>query len=348
MPDEPVFYAPSLDYYVVTRYADVEQVFLDPETYSAATAQLPLVKLEPEALKILAEGGHRPQPSMVSLDPPAHTRLRRPASRAFTPRRVKAMEERIQSTVRRAARRGRRHAAVRPRRRAHVPAAREHRVLVHGRSARGLGAAQAVVRLTRDARLGPPGARGAGRARAQHGRLPRLSAAARREQGRRPRRRLRERAARHPRRGPGGAQPRGDRLDPVLALVRRPRDDEQPDRQPRPAAAGGAHALGGDRVRPRADPRRGRRDAALRHLGAGCGGGSPRGRSRSAASTCPRARSCSCGSPRPGATATSSRTRTRSTPRARTPTTTSRSARASTTARAPASASSRRGSRSRG
>ena len=33
--------------------------------------------------------------------------------------------------------------------------------------------------------------------------------------------------------------------------LRRPRDDEQPDRQPRPAAAGGAHALGGDRGRPR-------------------------------------------------------------------------------------------------
>jgi hypothetical protein len=53
MPDEPVFYAPSLDYYVVTRYAHVEQVFPDPKNYSAATAQLPLVQLEPEALTIL-------------------------------------------------------------------------------------------------------------------------------------------------------------------------------------------------------------------------------------------------------------------------------------------------------
>ena len=97
--DEPVFYAPSLDYYVVTRFADVESVFLDPQAYSAATAQLPLIKLEPEAMQILAEGGHRPQPSMVSLDPPAHTRLRRPTSRAFTPRRVAAMEDRIHATV---------------------------------------------------------------------------------------------------------------------------------------------------------------------------------------------------------------------------------------------------------
>jgi hypothetical protein len=30
--DEPGFYAPSLDHYVVTRYADVEAIFLDPET----------------------------------------------------------------------------------------------------------------------------------------------------------------------------------------------------------------------------------------------------------------------------------------------------------------------------
>jgi cytochrome P450 len=97
--ETPVFYAPSIDYYVVTRYADVEAVFLDPETYSAGAAQLPLVKLEPEATEILLAGGHRPQPSMVSLDPPAHTRLRRPAARAFTPRRVAEMEPRVRATV---------------------------------------------------------------------------------------------------------------------------------------------------------------------------------------------------------------------------------------------------------
>ena len=97
--EAPVFYAPSIDYYVVTRHADIESVFLDPDTYSAAAAQLPLVTLEPEAMRILLEGGHRPQPSMVSLDPPAHTRRRRPTSRAFTPRRVAEMEPRVRATV---------------------------------------------------------------------------------------------------------------------------------------------------------------------------------------------------------------------------------------------------------
>jgi cytochrome P450 len=97
--ETPVFYAPSIDYYVVTRYADIEAVFLDPETYSAAPAQLPLAQLVPEAMQILLGGGHKPQPSMVSLDPPAHTRLRSPTARAFTPRRVAEMEPKIRRTV---------------------------------------------------------------------------------------------------------------------------------------------------------------------------------------------------------------------------------------------------------
>lgn len=97
--DEPVFYASSIDYFVVTRYADIEAVFLDHETYSAAVTQLPLVALVPEAAEILSAGGTGSQPSMVSLDPPAHTRLRGPTVRAFTPQRVARMEPRIRSIL---------------------------------------------------------------------------------------------------------------------------------------------------------------------------------------------------------------------------------------------------------
>jgi cytochrome P450 len=97
--EEPVFFAPSVDGYVVTRHADIDAVFHDPDTYSAAAAQMPLVPLVPEAAEILLAGGHRPQPSMVSLDPPAHTRLRRPSSRAFTPRRVEEMEPTVRATL---------------------------------------------------------------------------------------------------------------------------------------------------------------------------------------------------------------------------------------------------------
>jgi len=95
--EAPVFFAPSIGYYVITRYADIEQVFRDPGTYSAAVAQAPLVPLVPEAQQILLAGGHRPQPSMVSLDEPEHARLRKPAARAFSMKRVTAMVPTIEA-----------------------------------------------------------------------------------------------------------------------------------------------------------------------------------------------------------------------------------------------------------
>ena len=50
--ETPVFYAPSIEYYIVTRYVDIETVFLDHETYSAAPAQRPLVPLAPDVLAV--------------------------------------------------------------------------------------------------------------------------------------------------------------------------------------------------------------------------------------------------------------------------------------------------------
>jgi cytochrome P450 len=97
--EAPVFFAPSIGYYVVTRYADIEQVFSDPAAYSAAIAQAPLAPLVPRAQEILLAGGHRPQPSMVSLDEPAHGRLRKPAARAFSMKRVQAMTPAIRATT---------------------------------------------------------------------------------------------------------------------------------------------------------------------------------------------------------------------------------------------------------
>lgn len=89
--ERPVFYAPSIGYYVLTRHADIEQVFCDPATFSALVAQAPLVPLAPETLKILLAGDVGAQPNMATLDEPAHGRLRKPASRAFSGKRVAAM-----------------------------------------------------------------------------------------------------------------------------------------------------------------------------------------------------------------------------------------------------------------
>jgi cytochrome P450 len=95
----PLFYAPSIDHVVVLDHGLIDQIFRHPEVFSAANTQLPLVPLVPEAQEIPRAGGHRPQRPMVSLDPPEHSRLRRPAARAFTPRRVNAMADTIRATT---------------------------------------------------------------------------------------------------------------------------------------------------------------------------------------------------------------------------------------------------------
>jgi cytochrome P450 len=95
----PVFFAPSIGYYVVTSYDAIDAVFRDPATFSAAVTQAPLVPIVPEAQQILLAGGLKPQPSMVSLDEPEHGRLRKPAARAFSMKRVTAMIPTIEATT---------------------------------------------------------------------------------------------------------------------------------------------------------------------------------------------------------------------------------------------------------
>jgi cytochrome P450 len=96
----PIFFAPKLGYYVVTDYAEVDHAFRHAEVYSAANTQQPLVPLVPEAQRRLRGDGAPPRPSMVSLDPPEHARLRGPAARAFTPRRVERLQSSIEGIVR--------------------------------------------------------------------------------------------------------------------------------------------------------------------------------------------------------------------------------------------------------
>jgi cytochrome P450 len=97
--EKPIFFAPSIGYYLVTSYAAIEAVFRDPATYSAAVAQAPPAPIVPEAQQILLAGGHKPQPLMVSLDEPEHARLRKPAARAFSMKRVTAMISTIEATT---------------------------------------------------------------------------------------------------------------------------------------------------------------------------------------------------------------------------------------------------------
>lgn len=95
--ERAVFYAPQYDLWVVTRHEDVLRVLKEDETFSSSVALHSTPhRPAPEVLGILAEGWPD-MPIIVESDPPLHTRIRRPISRAFTPRRTAEMEPRIRA-----------------------------------------------------------------------------------------------------------------------------------------------------------------------------------------------------------------------------------------------------------
>ena len=89
--EHPVFYAPAVDMYVVTRHADVEAVFMDPARFSAAITLSPLFPPPPAATAVLAEGLGA-TPTMSNCDPPRHGRIRRHNMKAFSARRMAVLE----------------------------------------------------------------------------------------------------------------------------------------------------------------------------------------------------------------------------------------------------------------
>jgi len=97
----PAFYAPALDYWVLSRYQDVRAALRDASTYSASNALSPIAPVCPRAMTALRDGGFRSIPTMTNADPPLHTRTRRIANLAFTPRRVAQMEGFVRGIVER-------------------------------------------------------------------------------------------------------------------------------------------------------------------------------------------------------------------------------------------------------
>lgn len=97
---EPVFYSPELDCWVVTRHADVLRILHDPDTFSAANANTPVTPLPEEALQLMARGGYALEGIQVNCDPPRHTRIRAFASQAMNMRRLMALEPEVRRLAR--------------------------------------------------------------------------------------------------------------------------------------------------------------------------------------------------------------------------------------------------------
>ncbi len=92
--EEPVFHIESLGMYFVTRHDLVSEVIRDVTTYSSlfGNTSMPLpAEARAKMMEVLAEGYPR-VPTMLTADPPTHTRYRRLVSKAFTPRAIAELE----------------------------------------------------------------------------------------------------------------------------------------------------------------------------------------------------------------------------------------------------------------
>ncbi|WP_067718503.1 cytochrome P450 [Nocardia yamanashiensis] len=85
--EQPVYYNPDLDFWALSRHADVAAGFRDNVRLSSANG----VSLDPAAW---GPHAHRTM-SFLAMDDPAHLRLRKLVYQGFTPRRVTEMHERI-------------------------------------------------------------------------------------------------------------------------------------------------------------------------------------------------------------------------------------------------------------
>ena len=87
MRDEaPLYRNDALDFWALTRFQDVLDALVDHRTYSSAKGDI---------LEIIQAGQSEFTESMISEDPPTHTMHRQLLSRAFTPRAIKSVEDRV-------------------------------------------------------------------------------------------------------------------------------------------------------------------------------------------------------------------------------------------------------------
>jgi cytochrome P450 len=86
--EAPLYYNDRHDFWVLTRFHDIEQAHRDVETYSSSHG----TTLESMSREPMADTG-----LIIALDPPRHTILRRLVSRAFTTRRVSMLENRVRA-----------------------------------------------------------------------------------------------------------------------------------------------------------------------------------------------------------------------------------------------------------
>lgn len=97
---EPVFFAPQLGYWVVSRYEDVKAVFRDNVTFSPSIALERVVPPSEAALATLKRYNYAMSRTLVNEDEPAHMQRRRALMDHFLPENLAGKEDMIRTLTR--------------------------------------------------------------------------------------------------------------------------------------------------------------------------------------------------------------------------------------------------------
>ena len=97
----PVFYSPEIDYFVVTRYEDIRNIFRNPEIFSPSPTTEPMTPPWPSTMEEFAKWGRAIQyvtgPTLVNEDEPEHMMRRRRITPPFLPRTVALLEDHVRA-----------------------------------------------------------------------------------------------------------------------------------------------------------------------------------------------------------------------------------------------------------
>ena len=98
--EEPLFFSPLLNAYVLTRYDDIISVLKDPNKFSSKDNLQPIGEYTPETIQVFRKGFPMVR-DLLNSDGEHHKRLRAPFLKIFVPEKLQAMEDSIRSIANR-------------------------------------------------------------------------------------------------------------------------------------------------------------------------------------------------------------------------------------------------------
>jgi cytochrome P450 len=95
--EEPAYHNPAIDFWALSRFEDVLGALHDYETFTSTKGVT--IEQTGTTLEETEQGGGYGIRSLIDVDPPDHTALRKVAARRFTPRRIAELESQVRATT---------------------------------------------------------------------------------------------------------------------------------------------------------------------------------------------------------------------------------------------------------